>query len=442
MGVIERNIDETRRPARFAGVALARALESRSDAGNLRRPGLCKAILLIALLNLLPQPALAAEAADSPARDQVSDQSAAPHPADPALAALVRAGQYDRQLCALAQRVLVNAGSTDFLIRVLNAKGGSFITEQMDVDAATGTVTVAALAESVEVSGRPLAVAMACKLVNQDRVNDVLGLRLTGRPGSCRDVNELTYQLALAGLLPEARATYLARGRALRFIDDYKAAAGGEWLPSVISDFIKATAADGESPGYLTVQAPSVQVPWQSPGGDWFQGTHHCKLISVAAMTRWMTDAALGTDSEMFPRPRPVCVTPSSRQAAAGSCLLYFGPANAQFCQDYSGTGWTEASARADCAIRHSSKTAWNAASDRYGGDGGSYDDRGCADRGVLAEARKPPVDLDGGANRGTCVFRCNTPDEALWHQLSAMPGDADGRMLERTCDLFLEPYW
>jgi hypothetical protein len=369
-------------------------------------------------------------------------QAAAPGPADPALAELVRTGQYDRQLCATAQKVLVNAGTTDFPIKVLNARGGSFITEQMDVDAATGTVTVAALLESVEVSGQPLAVAMACKLVNQDRVNDVLRLRLTGRPGSCRDVNELTYQLALSGLSAAARATYLAQGRPLRFIDDYKAAAGGEWLPSVVSDFIQATPPDANSPGYLTVQAPSVQVPWESPGGDWFQGTHHCKLISLAAMTRWMTHGALGKDSEIFPRPRPVCVTPSSRSAAAGSCLLYFGPANAQFCQDYSGTGWTEDSARADCAIRHSSKAAWTAASDRYSGDGGSYDARGCAERGVLQEARQPPVDLDGGANRGTCVFRCNTPDEALWHQLSAMPGDADGRMLERTCDLFLKPYW
>jgi hypothetical protein len=209
----------------------------------------------------------------------------------------------------------------------------------------------------------------------------------------------------------------------------------------VVSDFIKPIG-PADAPTAIEIQAPSVQVPWPGPEGDWFEGTHHCKLITLASMSRWMTTGALRGDTELFPRPRPACTEPSSRTSTAGSCLLYFGPAGAQFCQDYSGSAWTVATAGEDCAIRHSSATAWDQSGASYTGDGGAFDTDSCAARDAVTEVRQAPYEVADSANLGTCVFRCNTPDEALWHQLSPMPNDPDGDMMERTCDLFIHVDW
>ncbi|MBS93000.1 MAG: hypothetical protein CL799_00945 [Chromatiales bacterium] len=360
---------------------------------------------------------------------------------EPYIAELLASGTYDQELCNTAQLQILNAQPGDFTFNTLVAEGGTFITEQMDADGDSNTVSVASLTVMVQISRQNLAVNVACKQINQARANDILNLQLPAPPGTCRDVNELTYRLALGELTAEQRRQYLADGVPLQFTDDYRAVAGGEWLPSVVSDFITPLG-DPNQPEAIQIQAPSVQVPWPGPAGDWFQGTHHCKLITLAAMQRWMTVGSLRGDTELFPRPRPECTEPSSRTSAAGSCLLYFGPAGSQFCQDYSGSGWNLSSAHEDCDIRHSSKTAWDEGGDKYTGDGGVFSAESCAVRGAVAEARESPFDVANSANIGTCVFRCNTPAEALWHQLSPMPGDPDGRMMARTCDLFLKIQW
>jgi hypothetical protein len=158
-------------------------------------------------------------------------------------------------------------------------------------------------------------------------------------------------------------------------------------------------------------------------------------------MSRWMKKGAFDGSTELFPRPRPKCVEPDSRTSTAGSCLLYMGPAGAQFCQDYSGSSWTEATAREDCAIRHPTLTAWNEGSDNYDGGGGIFNPASCADRGAVAEVGREPVNLPDGEYLGTCVFRCNTPNEALWHQVTPSSIDPGGNMMKR-CDLFLKVDW
>lgn len=361
---------------------------------------------------------------------------------DPAINALLDSGDYDRELCATAQRINLNAEADDYVTNTLVASGTTFLNEQMDAESATNTVTVATLIETVTINRKVLAVNAACKLVNQDRVNDVLKLDLPSPPGTCRDTNLLTYEIALTRLSESQRERYLSEGIPLRFDTDYKAVAGGEWLPSVVSDFIKAVYEDDQL-AYINVQATSVQVPWPAEGnGAWYQGTHHCKVITLAAMSRWMKQGAFDGSTELFPRPRPECLEPDSRTSTAGSCLLYLGPAEAQFCQDYSGSGWNETTAREDCTIRHPSQAAWNEGSDNYTGIGGIYNTASCADRGAVEESRNEPVNIPDSIYAGTCVFRCNTADEVLWHQLSPMATDPDGNMLERTCDLFLKLDW
>jgi hypothetical protein len=351
----------------------------------------------------------------------------------PALAALLAlaggpagagsAADYDQDLCGLAQRMLLNAeqGEAPFTLEVLRGESNGFHTIQMNVEGATRTVVIATTAGTATVDGAPLTTHVACKLVDRNRVNDVLGMTLGGPARSCRDVNEHTYQVALAALTPAERGRYAASGRPLRFGDDYLAATGAEWLPSAVEDHISTTA------GLVTVRAPAVVVPWNPAERNFYQGTHHCKLITRAAMERWMRTAAFTADGQLVPGGQGPCTAPTATTSTVGSCLFYFAPARGRYCQDYSGSGWTAETARAECGRRHASAEALQAAANRYAGAGGVWSDASCAAR------------EDREAMTGTCVFHCRAPDETLWHPLGqAATGGAAAAMMSKACDLYL----
>jgi hypothetical protein len=341
---------------------------------------------------------------------------------------------YDYDLCITAQRMLLNSQGEEVEIVVKRAAvGGGFGTLQMDIDTAAGTVIVASLTEQVDIDGEKINASVWCKLVNQERVNDVLQKQLAPPPQSCRNVNEYTYQKALAMLSAEQRAAYEANGTPLRFVDDYDTGAGAAWIPAVVNDYIE------PEDGALRIQAPSVQVAWDPQTRDWYKGTHHCKVITLAAMHRWMTEAAFDGAMELFPRANPVCTEPSSMTSTVGSCLQFFGPANATFCTDYSGSGWTTQTASAQCAERHATKAAWLAADRKYSGVGGIFSTQSCAERNAISEARRPPLEIAATGAFGTCIFRCNHGDESLWHSLTGDPSaDQGGGRLTRRCDLFI----
>ena len=340
---------------------------------------------------------------------------------------------YDYDLCITGQRMLLNAQGDEIDIVINRAVPGSgFGTLQMDVDAAAGAVMVASLTEQVEVDGGKLNASVWCKMINQERVNDVLNKTLQS-PQSCRAVNEHTYRQALATLSADELVAYEAAGRSLRFIDDHNAGAGAAWLPAVVNDFINA---DGDD---LQIQAPTVQVDWDSESRDWFKGTYNCKFITMAAMNRWMTNGSLNGDTELFPRADPECTEPSSMTSTIGSCLQFFGPADATICTDYSGSDWTTETAGAQCGERHATETAWLAANRKYIGIGGIFSTQSCAQRDALHEARRPPVEVAETGVFGTCVFRCNHGDETLWHSLTADSlGEQGGAAAKSRCDLFI----
>lgn len=349
---------------------------------------------------------------------------------------------YDRNLCEMAQRLLLNSHGDDVDIVVNRAAaGGGFGTLQMDIEADNGKVVVAMLTEQVDVDGETLAVSVWCKMVNQERVNDVLGKQLAPPPRSCRDVNESTYRLALATLSPEQRQDYEANGTPLRFVDDYNAGAGSAWIPAIVNDYMKTVEGEQGSRGYVRIQAPSVQVDWDPEGRDWYKGTHHCKVITLVAMRRWMTGGALAGDTELFPRSTPVCTQPSSLTSTIGSCLQFFGPANSMFCTDFSGSGWTVEAARAECDQRHTTKAAWIALDRRYVGAGGIFSVQSCTARNAVGEVRRPPIEIADSGHFGICVFRCNQADETLWHALTDVPASNQGKGgMARACDLFIPP--
>ena len=340
---------------------------------------------------------------------------------------------YDYDLCITAQRMLLNSDGDEVDIVINRAEIGSgFGTLQMDVDAAADAVVVASLTEQVDVDGEKLNASVWCKMINQERVNDVLNMSLSAQQ-SCRAVNEHTYRRALATLSAEQLQAYETTGTPLRFIDDHNAGAGAAWLPAVVNDFIKA------ENGALQIQAPTVQVDWDSETRDWYKGTYNCKFITLAAMNRWMTHGSLNGDTELFPRADPECTEPSSMTSTIGSCLQFFGPADATICTDYSGSGWTTESASAQCGERHATEADWLAANRKYVGIGGIFSTQGCAQRDAIHEARRPPVEVAETGVFGTCVFRCNHGDETLWHSLTADSlGEQGGVAAKSRCDLFI----
>ena len=327
---------------------------------------------------------------------------------------------YDAQLCMTAQRMVVNAAEDAFEIEVQFGESNGFHVIQMDAE--PGKVTIATTMGLVNIDNLQVASYVGCKMVNRERVNDVLGLKLSGPRKVCQDVNEHTYAEALRGLTPAERQRYQDEGRKLYFAQDYVTASGAEWLPSQVDNYISSSA-EG-----LTIVAPSVQVPWDEKAHKFYQGTQHCKLITLNIMQRWMRSTAFTDDTELFPRVIPPCTAASSLTSEVGSCKFWFAPGQAYFCQDYSGAGWGKAGASEECGKRHASPEALAAVDSKYEGKGGVFSELSCDDR------------KDSPAPVGTCVFHCNAPDETLWHTLDAADtGPAATSMMRKACDLYIE---
>jgi len=333
-----------------------------------------------------------------------------------AIAATPDTADYDTHLCQTAQRLIINADA-DFPVIEQRGTSNGFHTIQMNVDAEREAAVIAMTTHYTEYAGAKQSTYIACKMVNRQRVNDALQLQLPGPDRACADVNRATLKLALARLTPAELRRYQQYGRQLLFANDVVIASGGEWLPVTMDAFISVDAAND-----VTVRAPSVRVPWNPAERNFYQGTQHCKLISLAAMQRWVTQAAFATDTTLLPLTNTECPAPHSMGSAVGSCLFYFAPADSMFCQDYSGNEWNTASAQQECSARHASKAALAEVENRYAGKGGVFSASACTDR------------TDATDISGTCVFHCQAGDETLWH----ISGAIDPRMT-RGCDLFIE---
>jgi hypothetical protein len=333
---------------------------------------------------------------------------------------------YDENLCSLAQHFVLNADTDLFEMQVQIGEGNGFHTIQMDVDGPTNTVSIATTKATQMIKGIEQATFVSCKMVNRDRVNDVLSLNLPEPDRACGEVNAYTYDVALSSLSQLERARYVTAGKKLVLDQDYIAASGGEWLPSSADQYIANVAAENGTPSYINIKAPSVRVPWNSKTREFFQGTQHCKLISLATMRDWMTVGSLKNATRLFPETKPVCDAPSSMTSEVGSCYFYFAPANSMYCQDYSGADWDKAAAQVECSNRHATRAALAQANNKYGGAGGNFSDMSCQTRPEVEEIA------------GTCVFHCKAGDETLWHSLEVATGPGKA-MMAKACDLFVE---
>jgi len=325
---------------------------------------------------------------------------------------------YDATLCATAQRIV--AGAPQLPVRIQRGIGSGFYTIQMSIDTDAGEAVVAMTTVSASTASGAEPAWVACKMVDRDRVRDMLGFEPPRAAGTCREVNEHTWEVAWSSLTATERQRLEDRGRALRFGPDAVLPSGGEWLPADAADFVRSDAAG------IEVRAPSVRVPWDPVERDFFQGTHHCKLVTLASLERWMRSAAFDDRARLWAGAADDCPRPARFGATAGSCLFYFAPVQSMVCQDYSGGGWTPAAARGECGRRHASRADQAAAGNRYEGRGGRFSRRDCAARDDVPE------------RAGTCIFRCGAADETLWHLPAGMTTGPGSAMLDRACDRFV----
>jgi hypothetical protein len=325
---------------------------------------------------------------------------------------------YDDALCVTAQRLLV--GQPSIPVRVQTGTGNGFYTIQMGIDEQARGLAVAMTTGVATSDGADYPSWVACKMVNRARANDVLGLATDAPERTCRDVNEHTWQVAINRLSADDRRLLAGQARNLQFAPDTVLPTGGEWLPADLRDSIERL-----PDGSYRVSAPSVVVPWDPVERGFFQGTRHCKLLTLATVEQWLRATIAGRSAELLPVAARACALPEQLESRAGSCLFYFAPVAALVCQDYSGATWTPAAAARECGRRHASRAALEAEDKRYEGRGGIFSQESCAAR------------TDTPARSGTCVFRCGAGDETLWH-LPVAPGKSPAIPTGRFCDVYV----
>ena len=169
--------------------------------------------------------------------------------------------------------------------------------------------------------------------------------------GSCKEVNQYTYEQTRALLTDEQRIKYDNEGYQLSFIDDTVSGSGQDWLPtdpySLISD--TGTHLEISSPSLESSFDPEIQDDLSIIDNILNQyGSKYCKAISAQNMLIWMTENAFDSNpSLVVSDPTPV-ITCDDVDNSVGSCywhlyIEYGGTvfADSYFCEDFIGTDYT-----------------------------------------------------------------------------------------------------
>lgn len=126
-----------------------------------------------------------------------------------------------------------------------------------------------------------------CKMPNQERVSNVLGLTPDNAVGTCRERNEAAFEWALAQLTEEELAEYQANGIPIEFLDDQVVERGGDWLP------LAPRFTPGNERSY-SLSSPSLQTPYiPSDDNQSLDGVHYCTLITPEQALYWVLHRGL-----------------------------------------------------------------------------------------------------------------------------------------------------
>ncbi len=259
-----------------------------------------------------------------------------------------------------------------------------------------------------------------CKLRSQDSIEGLLGIDIDGTDdGYCRDINQKALDWALSQLNETQLSRYEDTGKTLVFVEDHVFGAGGGWVgaPMVyteVGDTIEVTA----QAMYISYNDPELDATTDVK----YKGVHYCKLLAPSQILFWLVERAfwdnplgLGPSESGFTDAE---LTSGGEEAEcrvqdptyAGSCLFYFSPVTQWFCNDFTGTLWSQDTAAmiTKCDSRIVRDATGDIIYDTY------WSDSPCSER--EGETIDPTSDTTLGTTLGECVVSCGNNDEQRWN--------------------------
>ena len=328
------------------------------------------------------------------------------------------AGAYDDCLVWNAQKTMTHTESEDIDIRATELPVLEFEGSYADLNAEENWIQPFYTVYSEDVSDYQNAPAtingvIVAKFKSKDSVDAAFGFSNDEPQGICADVQQEVYDTVLNDVLSEhERDTYLSQGKQLSFIRDddvppldnttNPVRVGSFWL--TVDPATKVTT-DGNRYYY---EPWSLSVAYDDPDitDERLKGVRYCKLLSHQAILSWMLEKSFEENPVLITPTSSVCDKPSALESATnGSCLLYFALAQNYYCMDFTGPGFTPASAQEKC---ETSPTYTNP----------RYDTVPCSQRTAEIETYIPGyVGLTG-----ICVIHCKATNEFIWNIYTENP--------------------
>lgn len=260
---------------------------------------------------------------------------------------------------------------------------------------------------------------VSCKFKSHDGLEQSLSETIPGQEGTCKALNQKALDWALEQLTPQEKARYDAAGKKLAFSDDILHEAGIAWYDGCSEFTSGATTYTLAASSLLVIYADHPNLE------EDLKGVHYCKLLPPSQMLYWVIERAFWDD--------PVSSGPNDESNGAllctddepsdggpqdcrlegpnspGSCIFLFSASSQHYCEEYTGTDWTQETAREKCASRTDGAFSTS-----------------------LCEGRTDETSvIDGdGVYKGLCVMNCGQSGEYYWRVYS----ESDGVDIEQYC--------
>jgi len=331
------------------------------------------------------------------------------------------AGAYDDCLVWNAQKTMTHIEKKDIDIRATKLPMLEFSGSYATLNAAENwiqpfytfiTETGAYPTPSASINNVVLA-----KFKSKDSVDAAFKISDNEPQGICADVQQEVYDTVLNNVLTkEQRDKYLPQGKPLSFIpDDAQPPLSTTTNPvnngSVWLDVDPATKVTHDGNNYF-YEPLSLYVAFDDTtvSDERLRGVRYCKLLTHQAILSWMLQKSFEDNPVLITPSKPICDGPSSFDSGNGSCLLYFELAQSYYCSDFTGSGFTPASAQEKC---ETSPTYTNA----------KYSPLPCSQRTSEIAAYIPGY----MGLTGICVIHCKATNEFIWNIYTADPEKSCG---------------
>jgi hypothetical protein len=231
-------------------------------------------------------------------------------------------------------------------------EGSNFITSKASVDVSTDPDTVYSryvFEKATLPEGGVIDSANAITLLKTrtpEALEYITGIEYTSAvdsAGTCRDINQYTYEQTRALLTEQQRIRYDAEGKQLSFVEDTIDGQGSDWLPSdpyaLITD--NGTHLRISSSALVSDFDPAVEDGDSTPNVKNQFGVRYCKTISAQNMLLWMAESAFDDPPSLLVSDPIPALNCEDVATSVGSCLFYFAFGDTYFCEDYIGSDYT-----------------------------------------------------------------------------------------------------